>query len=111
MAQVRQGKRVIIVRDRWPIDGRHPNAWQGEYKMVLRIGTWAVRLRYFFADRTNDPEGVDTACLFNVSPRWWRHFHLYGYRMAFRRLMVHLTVGHVEVSLIPLTSYAWAWTL
>jgi hypothetical protein len=92
---------VRIKNEIWPFEPEHPNGWRGEIALIARIFGRDYKASYFPANRQNDWRRVDTATRFNVSPRFAKWFHFFGYYAGMGRNIYHLTIGHIGFSVVP----------
>lgn len=88
-----------------PFDPKYPHGWRGETQVAVRVLGTVVRLTWHYRLPTNDPDGVDTACAWNYSPRRARFLHVFGYYAGNYRYMYHFMVGKLGLSFIPVEGH------
>lgn len=94
-------KRLAFQHTYIPFNPRWPHAWRGQASIALLLLSTIFRLQFHYRKPENDWQRVDTACLFNISPKHIRWFHFYGYYAGFRRNMYHLTIWRISFSVMP----------
>lgn len=103
--------RFVFNDDRHAGNPQYPHGWRGGIAVKVRAFNTCFRAQWIVAHRENDWQRMDSATMYNVSPRWAKWFHAYGYYRGNFRYMHHLAIGHVCLSYIPLTNGKQGWWL